>query len=192
MSDPDFSSDFFIRLNNGTEAAAERVDRRFRQQLCSLVARELGKRLAVRQGPEDVVQSVFRSFFRGIDAHRFRIDTSGELWALLETIARHKILQHVEHNNAQKRTPDREVRAEGDLFLSREPLPEEAAHVADVIEQVLKGLEPPDPQVFRLRLEGYTREEIAKRVNCTLAAVRCKLDRIKARVKRLRDKGAIG
>jgi len=114
MSSPDFSQDFFIRLNEGTESAADEVDRRYREQLCAMVEREMGKRFAAREGPEDPVQSAFRSFYRGIEARRFQIDSSGGLWRLLETITRRKMLKHIEHHAAGVRRPDNEVHPQGD------------------------------------------------------------------------------
>ncbi len=185
MSDRDFSADFFVRLNKGTESAAEQLDRRYRLQLCDLVSREMGKRFAAREDPEDPVQSAFRSVYRGIKEKRFQIDDSAGLWSLLAKVVRRKVLKHVEHHDTIKRTPDKETPAEGNWLPTGEPSPQDAAHAADVIEQVLKGLEPPDPEVFFLRLEGHTRAEIAERVNCTEAAVRIKLDRIRDRLRRL-------
>lgn len=180
------STDFFIRLNAGTESAADRVDRRYREQLCSLVERELGRRFARRQDPEDVVQLAFRSFFRGIKDGRFRIDGSGGLWKLLERITRSKILKQVEYDDAKKRTPEKEVHLEEAQWLpAREPTPDDATHVADLIGQVLEGLHAPDPEIFRLRLQGHTRGEISRRVGCTEAAVRIKLDRVRSRLRRL-------
>ena len=185
MSDPDLSSDFFIRLNEGSESAAEQLDRRYRRQLCDLVGREMGKRFAGREDPEDPVQSAFRSLHRGIMEKRFQIDDSVGLWSLLVKIVRRKILKHVEYHDAQKRAPGKETPAEAEWLPAREPRPEDAAHAADLIEQVLDGLEPPDPEVFFMRLGGCTRAEIAERVNCTEASVRIKLDRIRDRLRRL-------
>jgi RNA polymerase sigma factor (sigma-70 family) len=185
MSDPDLSSDLFRRLNAGSESAAEEVDRHFRQKLCTLVEREMGKRFASREDPEDPVQSAMRSFYRGIDDQRFQIDSSGGLWRLLEKITRRKILKHVERHDALKCTPKREVPAEGQWFLAREPNPEDAVEVADLVEHVLEGLKDPYPDIFRLRFQGCTRAEIAKRLNCSNASVRFKLERIRDRFRRL-------
>ncbi len=185
MSKANLSKDFFIRLNAGAESAADEVVRRYREQLCAMVEKEMGKRFAGREDPEDPVQSALQSFCRGIHEQRFHIDHGGSLWRLLEEIARHKMLKHIEHHDAAKRRPALEVPTADRPLQSPEPLPEEAAHVADVIQQVLAGLAPPDPEVFRLRLEGRTRAEIAQHVHCTESAVRVKLDRIAARLRRI-------
>lgn len=105
--------------------------------------------------------------------------------SVLETITRRKVLKRVEKGDAQKRNPKAEVRAEGDWFSGREPRPEEVAHVADLIEQVLVELEPPDPEIFRSRLQGCTRAEISEQVNRSDGIVKATLDRIRDRLRRL-------
>jgi RNA polymerase sigma factor (sigma-70 family) len=187
MSGPDLSEGFFGRLNAGSESAAEEVDRRFRKRLCSLVEREMSKRFASREDPEDSVQSAMRSFYRGIGAQRFKIDSSSRLWKLLEEITRHKMLKHIEHHNTQKCTPNKEVSADEQWFNGRDPSPEEVVEVADLVACVLDGLEDPYPTIIRLRLEGYTRAQIAARVNCSEASIRFKLNRIRERLQRLMD-----
>lgn len=190
MPNQDLSANFFVRLNSGKESAAEQVDRLFRERLCSLVEREMDKRFAARESPEDAVQSALRSFYRGIDEQRFRIDSTGAMWRLLEQITRHKVLKHAEYHNAGKRSPQTEGRGEEASFPAREPAPEEAAAVADLIESVLLGLDDESTEVFRLRFQGCTRAEIAKRMQCTETAVRVKLERVRARLRRLLEDGS--
>ena len=185
MSDSNVSADFFIRLNDGTSSAVEQAVNRYRDKLCELVAREMGTRLAARESPEDPVQSALGSFCRGVKEQRFHIDHSGALWRLLETITRHKILSHIKMQEADKRSTAHEAGLAGDWIPGWEPSPEDAVHVADLIEQAIDGLKPPDPEILRLHLEGFTRAEIAARFGFTEATVRGKLDRIRARLARL-------
>ena len=190
MSDSHSESDFFGRLNRGSDSAFHQLDEQYREQLCGLVRREMGRRFAAREDPEDVVQSVFRSFFRGVDVKKFRIDHSGGLWRLLEKIAIRKILKHAEYHRMEKRHPGAEVRGGGDQLRARDPTPQEAAQVADLVETALDGLEPPDPEIFRLRLQGYTEAKIAESVGCARGAVRYKLGRIRQRLAKLLAEGS--
>jgi RNA polymerase sigma factor (sigma-70 family) len=185
MSESNTSADFFIRLNDGKSSAIEQAVKRYREKLCELVAREMGTRLAARENPEDAVQSALASFCRGVKEQRFRIDHSGALWRLLETITRHKMLHHIKIQEADKRNATHEAGPTGDWIAGREPSPEDAVQVADLIERAIDGLKPPDPEIFRLHLEGFTRAEIAARFDLTKATVRAKLDRIRARLARL-------
>ncbi len=174
------------RLQAGHSTAASSINRRYRQQLIALVYREMGDRLARREDPEDIVQSAMCTFFRGIQERQFHVDSSGALWKLLETITRHKILKHIERNRADKRNPSREQTMNSQMFFpAADPSPAEAAHLIDVMEQALKGLDAPYAEIFFMRLEGFTLEEIAQKFNCTRAVIRTKLGRIRQRMEGL-------
>jgi len=189
MSSTDESRSFYDRLNNVTESAAEEVDRRHRQQLCVLVERELDKRFRAREDPEDIAQSALNSLYRGIKENRFRIDSAGELWALLAKIAHRKILNRAKYHNAQRRNPADEELADGDLAPSETPLPNEEVLAADLIEKTVAGLPPPEPEIFQLRLQGYTLQEIADKVDMTPTAVRARLNRLRDRLRKLLNNG---
>jgi RNA polymerase sigma factor (sigma-70 family) len=162
-----------------TDSSFEELDRRYRERLCVMVERELGRRFARREDPEDAVQSALRSFFRGVRDQRFYIDHSSALWKLLAQITRHKLLKHVEHHQAAKRRPEQESQAQEDALAAREPTPDEAAELADVLEQLTRRLEPTEVEILRLRLQGFSKTEIAREVNCTVGVVRYRLDRIR-------------
>ena len=175
-------------MNAAEHSAFEEVDRRYRQRLCGLVQKELGKRFGRREDPEDAVQSALRSFYRGVEAHRFRIDHSGALWRLLSQIARRKVLQRAERHQAQKRRPGREVDHRLETLASKDPTPDEAAHAADMCQQVLLGLDELGAQVFRMRLQGWTRAEIAAELRCTDGVVRGRLTKVQSLLSPLLDR----
>ena len=70
------------------------------------------------------------------------------------------------------------------------PTPEEAAIAADLMEEALAGLDETYVQVFHMRLQNCTEEEIAAKLGCTRAFVRTKLNRIRDRLQRLSDDDA--
>jgi RNA polymerase sigma-70 factor, ECF subfamily len=187
MSSTDNTQNFFLRLNEGHPSAAEELDHRYRERLCILVERELGSRFSARIDVEDPVQSALASFCRGIKERRFHIDNSGGLWRLLEKVTRNKVRKMARHHDTAGRAPGREteISALGDQCWSREPTPEDAALAADLVEQVLQGLDPPDPEIFRMRLEGHSRSEIANHFGLTDGSVRCRIDRLRERLQRL-------
>jgi RNA polymerase sigma factor (sigma-70 family) len=187
MSDTGSHKSLVGRLNAGARSAANEVDGQYRSKLCRLVEREMNRRFRRREDPEDVVQSAFRTFYRRNALGEFRIDTSVDLWRLLETITRHKILKHVEKHGAGKRNPKREEYPDGDDLHGQAPTPEEAAVAADLMEKALAGLDETYVRVFHLRLANCTEEEIAAKLGCTRAFVRTKLQRIRDRLHRLSD-----
>lgn len=174
---------FLQHLQKNTQSAACELDARYRRKLCLLVALEMDSRLRRRESPEDVVQSALMTFFRRNSKGEFQFDHTGALQRLLIRITRRKILKHVEYHNAKCRNPDREVYPDVFEIYRHEPTPLEAAIAIDLIEQVFAGLEASYADVFQLRLEGRTQEEIAKTLGRTRAAVRYKLDRIRDRLK---------
>jgi DNA-directed RNA polymerase specialized sigma24 family protein len=75
-----------------------------------------------------------------------------------------------------------EVPGEHDLeeLLTREPTPEEAAAMADECGRLLDLLgEPELRQVALWKVEGYTNEEIAARMDCVPRTVERKVRRIR-------------
>lgn len=58
-----------------------------------------------RFDPEDVVQSVYRSFFRKAENEEFTLKRSGDRWRLLANITIKKTMKRVEFELAKKRDP---------------------------------------------------------------------------------------
>jgi RNA polymerase sigma-70 factor (ECF subfamily) len=81
--------DIAARLKAGADSASPEIDEEYRGRLCQVVQREMNQRFRRKEDPEDVVQSAFRTFYRRNALGEFRIDSSGDLWGLLETITPH-------------------------------------------------------------------------------------------------------
>ena len=128
---------------------------------------------------------MFDSFFRGAAAGRFeRLDSRDDLWRLLVTIASRKASNAARDELRHKRGglfdfDDASALAE---VAGTEPSPEFAALVADESRRLFEALSDDSlRQVVRLRLEGYTNEEIAAALNCGLRTVERKLALIRKR-----------
>ena len=106
MTAPDRQENTMKHLKTGTDSAACKLDEQYRARLCRLVEREMDRRVRRKEDPEDVVQSAFRTFYRRNTKGEFRIDSSVDLWRLLETITRHKMLKHVESCGPGSGTPN--------------------------------------------------------------------------------------
>src|SRR5438132_1596809 len=86
VMDPEPPAALDDRLRRRDPAAAEHVFARYAGQLVRVAEQHISRRLAGRVDGEDVVQSVFRTFFRRAEAGQFRIDSSVQLWQLLVRI----------------------------------------------------------------------------------------------------------
>lgn len=176
------------RCRAGDESAARELYERYAERLIALAQTRLSMRLAGRIDAEDVVQSVFRSFFGAVRQGRFALQTSGDLWRLLLGITRNKFLFQVEHHTAGKRAVNREAAAsptdaEFSAFVSREPSPEEAAALTDLLEWTLAKFDPTSRKIVELRLQGHPMEDIARAVGRCRHTVLRTLGRFKAEVK---------
>jgi RNA polymerase sigma-70 factor (ECF subfamily) len=181
-----------IRLRVGDPLAAEEVFERFALRLTRLAEQQLSRKLAARLDGEDVVQSVFRTFFRRSAAGEFRIDSSAELWRLLVQITLQKARAYGRQHTAAVRDVAAEA-ARGSALLieaaTREPGPEEAAVLVDQIEAVLRGLPTLYCDLLQLRLEGHSVSDTAARLGVSRRTVHRGLRLLQERLTRMMDEG---
>jgi DNA-directed RNA polymerase specialized sigma24 family protein len=182
-------------VTGNREEASRLVWERYFTRLARLAQLRLG---AVARGPsdgEDVALSVFDSFFEGVAAGRYPgLGNRDDLWRLLVTITARKAHNQRRNEGRQKRGGGRVVSAaalagpdiDGDDFLARvigeEPTPEFAALVADEYRRLFGSLADESLRVVALlKLEGYSNEEIARSLDCSLRTVERKLEVIRKR-----------
>ena len=175
------------RWQKGDQAAATQLFQRYAGRLIALARGQLSSRLANRVDPEDVVQSVYRSFFIDSRKGRYQLEHGGELWQLLVTMTLHKLLNQANRLDTQKRALDRErgfgsedsLHGIGAGVWARGPSPVEAVALTDQLERVLRGLDPHQRRIVEMRLQGYNLDEIAQEVASSLSTVRRVLDHLK-------------
>lgn len=186
MPDED-SVELAARLRSGEPRAPDEVFDRYLHRLLGLARNHLSARLGRRIGPEDVVQSAFRSFFCGVREERFAIEKSGDLWRLLAAVTINKLRRQAARHTAGKRALGAEqsqAGAEGERLplaeaVARDPTPLEAAALTELVEGMMARLEPLQQQMLDLRLQGHTLEEIATLTARSERTVRRLMDRIK-------------
>jgi RNA polymerase sigma-70 factor (ECF subfamily) len=192
---PDSFVDVMARLQAGDPAAAEAVFTRFARRLVGLARERLDARLRGKVDPDDVLQSVYRTFFRRHAAGEFVLGGWDGLWALLTVLTVRKCGRWQRHFQ----TRGRDVRQEVELapageeerlspeHFNREPEPEEAAELADLIESMQRGLMPRDREIVALRLQDYNAAEIATQLGLPERTIHRVLDRVRERLRQLYD-----
>lgn len=188
MSSSGSVSRWVTALKGGDAAAAQPLWERYHRQLVTLARRKLrSDRRAADE--EDVVQSAFHSFFRGVAGGRFpQLDDRDNLWRLLVVITARKALDQLARENSKKRgggTSRGESRIDSgddaiEQVIGDEPTPEFAAQVAEEYQRLLDRL--PDEglrQVAVWKMDGLTNDEIAGRLECSKRTVARKLDTIR-------------
>src|SRR5438093_212509 len=109
MSEPAQDQACVERWRAGDEQAAAQLYHRYVERLVAVAKRRLSAKLAARLDPEDIVQSVFRSFFGRAQEGRFVFQDSDDIWKLLVRITIHKTLKQVDFHCRGKRDPAAEV-----------------------------------------------------------------------------------
>ena len=186
-SDPSFS-DLMARLQSGDDEAASNVFDRFASQLIPLAQQRLDARIRQKVDPEDVIQSVFRSFF----AHQAAGELAGlgswdGLWGMLIVMTlrkcrRQRIRFHADCRDVRREvpfTPSADESGTGWEFCDREPTPAEGAVLAETVEELLQEFEGRPQEILILSLQGYTVPEISRQIGCTERAVYRTHQRIK-------------
>jgi RNA polymerase sigma-70 factor (ECF subfamily) len=175
MDSTDQTGEQLERARAGDPKAESELYARYARRLARLAEHHLSRKLAGRMDGEDVVQSVFRTFFRRSAAGQFHIDSSMHLWRLLVKITVLKARAKARHHT----TAVRDVGAEaaepvgewlGDA-LAAEPGPDEAAAFLDQIETLLQGLPPFYRQLLELRLGGEQVADVARQLNVSRQTV---------------------
>lgn len=181
------------RLRQGDSLAAEELFARFSRQLCGLVHKRLGWRYRRKFDPEDVAQSVFKSFLRVHRTTDLAFDSWDALWAYLALIAIRKCGHRVDYLRAARRDigreeeprhgPDLPARSRTDLVaLASDPTPSHAAMLTEAVERLLEPLAERDRAIATLALQGYTTNEISARIGRSERTVQRVLSRLRGQL----------
>jgi RNA polymerase sigma-70 factor (ECF subfamily) len=195
--DPSFV-DLITGLRARDEAAAVQVFRRFAPRLIGLARAHLDALVRQKVDPEDVVQSVFRSFFLRQAGGGWDIGGWGSLWALLTALTVRKCGRTASHYRAARRDIRREVSPQpgaegapaGCAALAREPSPVEGAQLAETVERLLARLGRRDRGIVMLGLQGHTTDEVASQAGCTRRTVQRVLERLAGHLRAQEDDAA--
>jgi RNA polymerase sigma factor (sigma-70 family) len=191
MAEEDRQWESWVRdLAAGDDRVVQSFWDRYGARLQGLAAQFLTTRLYRRVEPEDIVQSVCRSFFVRARDGQFELADRDSLWRLLCAITLAKVRQQARYHGRQKRSVHHEASLEDSrlgppALAAAQPTPEESAAFADQLQNVLDALDDEERQIILSRLEEYTMEEIATRQGCSERTVRRILKRVQSRLQRL-------
>jgi RNA polymerase sigma-70 factor, ECF subfamily len=195
MTDNDSFDALMERLRSGEDEAARTVFERFAGRLIQLAQRQLAPRLAQRVDPEDVVQSVYQSFFLRHREGRLEVGDWDGLWCLLTRITLRKCAGRAEFHSAERRDVGREQAGGGSgeapwqTAFDREPLPQEVAILGETLEQLFRETDPDDRPVLELSLQGHSAAEISLQLGRALRTVHRLRERVRRRLEEMRGQG---
>jgi RNA polymerase sigma-70 factor, ECF subfamily len=189
MSDTFLPPDDLVRrLRDGNSSAAAEVVSEFTRRMLALARSRFDEALRPKEDPEDVVQSAFKSFFRGCSEGKLSPGGKEELWGLLALITLRKCRQHRRYFGAARRQIRRERsdQREDDSPLNnvegREPPPDEHLLLSETMQQLFAGLDGQHQAILMLGLDGHDTSTIAQHVGCTERTVQRVLQRTRHRL----------
>lgn len=174
--------DLLARCREGDADAQRVLYDRFASRLIQVAQRRIGARLGRRVDGDDVIQSVFRTFFRRARLGEYSPEDSSLLWGRLVRVTLNKTCDAARAQTAGKRDINAEDPGAWDQFLveamGREPGPDQAAVLSEVLESLFVSLEKREyVAIIELTLQGFEKQEVAQQVGVSKRTV----DRVLAR-----------
>jgi len=183
------------RFRSGEEDAATRLYLRYARRLEALARAQSGAALAARLDPEDIVQSVFRTFFRRASAGQYDIPEGEELWKLFLVIALNKIRALGAYHRAAKRDAAATCSAgqAGEAFDTAARDDEAPLRLLQlVIEELLAELPEAHRRMIEMRIAGHEVNEIATETGRAKRSVERVLQQFRQRLGALIDESIHG
>lgn len=182
---PNSDHELLEAFRKGQMDASTRLYMKYADRLIGMTARKSSAELAAKVEPEDIVQSVFRTFFRRVENGQYDVPEGEDIWKLLMVITLNKIRAVVAHNRAAKRDM-RRTRSEAlmeDALAQASDRDEMAlATLQIVIDELLADQIEVNRLIIRQRIEGYDILEIAENVNRSKRTVERVLQEFRARL----------
>ena len=162
------------KLRSGDEDAATEVFRRFVHRLIALASRQFDSRSRSKEDPEDVVLSVYKSFFRRDVRSPFELSDWEGLWNILATITIRKCIDRHHFWKAARRDVTRETSPSDDSSddewreaIDRGPTPDQAMILTETLDRLFRRFDLEHREIAILFFDGYTAAEIGERCQCS-------------------------
>ena len=172
-------------VRQGDSQAEETVHRQFVDKLLRVASQRISNRFRAKIAPEEIVQSVFVSFFRRHANREFQFENWNELWALLLRITVRKCVDRIAEFQTLKRDVRREhVQQESTVppthaVAARGPTAEEIAIFEESIDHLFNRLSETQRKIVVMRLQGMSNLEISQSIHRTERTVYRMLNQIK-------------
>ena len=173
-----------VRLRGGQQDAATELYLRYAQRLRALVRARCSSQLARRLEPDDIVQSVFRRFFRRVLQGDYDVPPGEELWGLLLVIALNKIRTEETFHRAGKRDVRLSAQPADPAVLESHAV-DDSALLEVCVNDVLGQLPESYRELVELRIQGHEVAELAARTGRSKRTVERILQDVRVRLRQL-------
>jgi RNA polymerase sigma factor (sigma-70 family) len=178
MTSSDAVTVWIVRVKEGRRDAVAQLLERYFKRLIGLARLRLRGQPELAGYEEDVALSAFKSLCLGAERGRFpRLLDRDDLWRLMVVLTVRKAIDLL-----RRRRPEPPADTDDlEQLLSREPDPELTAEVADEYQRLFDWLGDPELRAVALwKVEGYSNEEISRKLGCVVRSVERKLQCIRA------------
>ncbi len=166
-------------IRNGDDDAATTLYERYSERVKWFVKSRASERLKRQVDPEDIVQSIFKSVFKGMESRGYDAPEGGTLWHLIAVVAIHKVRRNASCRNAAMRDSRRtESLGSYEADLSSETGSTQEMEFA--VREAIESLSPQEQSVVNLRLQNYSVAEIANQIGCSPRTVERRLQQVRA------------
>jgi RNA polymerase sigma-70 factor (ECF subfamily) len=163
----------------------------FSRRLIGLARGHLAAQLQHKVDPEDVVQSAYKSLLLRYGEGALAAEGWEGLWGLLTMITVRKCADRARYHQAEKRDMRREAPAAGGSddgswreAFSREPTPDQAAALAEIVEGLLTRLDADERVMLEMSLQGYSAQDISEQTGRAERSVRRLRERVRKYLQR--------
>ncbi|MCP4784357.1 MAG: RNA polymerase subunit sigma-70 [Fuerstiella sp.] len=173
----------------GDSVAANRIWQHYFDRLVRSVRHRLyGQNRAVSD-EEDIVLSVFDSFYSAVEKGRFPdLSDRDDLWQLLLRMSARKVVDKRRHDQRQRRGGNVKIKSmdhtgdDGTVIeaIGDEPSPEMVLMMQESVEQIFSHLGVGQLRdIAGAKLEGYSNAELAERFGCSERTIERRLHLIR-------------
>ena len=170
-------------IRSGDDEAARRIWQHYSPRLAALARKKLPVWLRRIVDDDDLANSAMCSLIMGLREGRFQeLRDREELWALLACITVQKARNEIAKALSQKRLPPDASMPLSEQMAAPDHAPDliiKAAEQFKVLIELLRKKEAILEPIALWKFEGYTNDEIAQRLGCSLRKVARKLELIR-------------
>lgn len=189
ISVPCSDAELLARFRGGDDEAATHLYHRYKNRIEALAKAQCGADLAPRLDAEDIVQSVFRFFFRDAALGHYQVGPEENLWNLLMVMTLNAIRSEAQYHRAARRDV-RTTKSESKWYgaLAKPVREQQATELRLLITDLQQSLPEHQQQVIQLRLDGHDVAAIAEQTHLSKRTVERVLQNFRTTLReKLRD-----
>jgi RNA polymerase sigma-70 factor, ECF subfamily len=154
--------DLLGRFRAGDRDAALHLYYRYADRLFRIAIKNTSSELSTHFDPEDIVQSVFRTFFRRATSGQYEAPEGDELWKLLLVMALNKVRTRSAYHRASKRDIRKTQSLVEETNVSLDHNAEEAKRILEMsVDEMIQKQPESHREIIRLRIDGMDVQAIA-------------------------------